>query len=138
MVTLEFEPKHANVATANIARAGLGALVEVRVGAALDSLAQLTTEGAAPFDFIFIDADKPNNPHYLDWAIRLSRPGTAIACDNVVRDGEILDAESMDASIQGTRRLFELLAGHPRIDATCLQTVGSKGHDGFILGIVKS
>jgi predicted O-methyltransferase YrrM len=137
LLTLEFQPKHAEVAAANIERAGLSSVVELRVGRALDSLAQLHAEGAQPFDFIFIDADKPNNPSYLEWALRFSRTGTAIVCDNVIREGDILDPRSTDTSVQGTRRLFELLAGNSRIDATALQTVGSKGHDGFVLGIVR-
>jgi predicted O-methyltransferase YrrM len=137
LVTLEVDPKHASVATANIQHAGLASKVELRLGPALESLSQLHTEAAPPFDFIFIDADKPNNPAYLEWSLRLSRPGTVIVCDNVVREGGIIDPDSTDPMIQGTRHLFELLTANPRIDATCLQTVGSKGHDGFILGVVK-
>jgi predicted O-methyltransferase YrrM len=138
LVTLEAMAKHAEVATANIERAGLSSLVEVRLGPALESLAQLQREGVAPFDFIFIDADKPNNPRYLEWALRFSHPGTVLIVDNVVRDGAIVNPNDPDPSVQGTRRLFELLAADPRIDATALQTVGSKGYDGFTLAVVKS
>jgi predicted O-methyltransferase YrrM len=138
LVTLEAEAKHAEVARGNIARAGLSSLVEVRLGPAMESLAQLDREGASPFDFIFIDADKPNNPGYLEWALRLSRPGTVIVVDNVVRDGAIINAQDPDPAIRGTRRFFAMLASDSRIDATALQTVGSKGYDGFTLAIVKS
>jgi predicted O-methyltransferase YrrM len=138
LITLEVDPKHATVATANIQRAGLSSKVELRLGPALESLSQLHAESTPPFDLIFIDADKPNNPAYLEWSLRLSRPGTVIVCDNVVREGGIIDPDSTDPMIQGTRHLFELLTANPRLDATCLQTVGSKGHDGFILGVVKS
>jgi predicted O-methyltransferase YrrM len=137
LVTLEVDPKHAEVAAANIARAGLSETVELRLGPALDSLAKLHAEGAASFDFIFIDADKPNNPGYLEWALRFSRPGTLIVVDNVVRDGAIADAKSADPSIQGTRRLFAMMAADSRLDATALQTVGSKGYDGFALALVR-
>jgi predicted O-methyltransferase YrrM len=137
LITLEVNPHHAEVAASNIARAGLTSLVEQRVGPALDSLAQLHAEDAAPFDFIFIDADKPNNPNYVDWAIRLSRPGTVIITDNVIREGAIIEADSTDPAVQGTRHLFEKLANDPRLDATALQTVGCKTHDGFILALVK-
>jgi predicted O-methyltransferase YrrM len=136
LITLEYEPAHAAVAQANFERAGIADRVEIRVGAALDSLPQLEKEGAAPFDFIFIDADKPNNPGYLEWAIRLSRPGTLILVDNVVRDGEVADASSKDAGILGTRRMFELMSRDARLSATALQTVGAKGYDGFAMAIV--
>jgi predicted O-methyltransferase YrrM len=136
LISLEFSPKHAEVAKANIARAGLADRVEIRVGAALDSLPLLEKEGVAPFDFIFIDADKPNNPGYFDWALRLSRSGTLIVVDNVVRDGEIADAGSTDPMITGTRRMFELMGSEPRVNATALQTVGAKGYDGFAMAIV--
>ena len=138
LITLEFSPKHAEVALANVARAGLSSKVELRVGPALDTLAQLHRENTPPFDLIFIDADKPNNANYLDWAIRLSRPGTVILCDNVIRDGDILNADDQYPAMRGTRSLFESLKAHPDLDATALQTVGSKGHDGFVLAIVKS
>ncbi|OHX21743.1 O-methyltransferase [Chromobacterium sphagni] len=138
LVTLEFEPRHVEVAAANLARAGQADKVDIRQGAALDTLAQLIAEGAAPFDLIFIDADKPNNPHYLELALRLSRPGTVIIGDNVVRKGEVVNAASADPAIQGTRRFIELLGANPRLSATALQTVGSKGYDGFALAIVEA
>ena len=137
LISLEFEPKHAAVATENVRNAGLSDRVEIRVGAAAESLDQLHAEGAAPFDLIFLDADKPNNAVYLESSLRLSRPGTVILVDNVIREGAILDLDSGDPSIQGTRRLFDALASHPQLDATALQTVGSKGHDGFVLAMVK-
>jgi predicted O-methyltransferase YrrM len=136
LISLEFNPKHADVAKSNIQRAGLSDRVEIRVGAALDSLHQIEKEGFAPFDFIFIDADKPNNPGYLEWAIKLSRPGTLIIVDNVVRDGEVSDASNSDPAIQGTRKMFELMSRDPRLSSTALQTVGSKGYDGFAMAIV--
>lgn len=136
LISLEFSPKHAEVAKSNIRRAGLSDRVEIRVGAALDSLPQIESEGLAPFDFIFIDADKPNNPGYLEWAIKLSRPGTLIIVDNVVRDGEIADASSADPMILGTRKMFDLMSSDLRLSSTALQTVGSKGYDGFALAIV--
>jgi predicted O-methyltransferase YrrM len=136
LITLEFEPKHAAVAQGNIARASLSGVVEIRLGAAADSLAQLHAAGADPFDLIFIDADKPNNAIYLEWALKLSRPGTLIICDNVIRDGEIADRNSKDPNVQGTRAMFEMLAAEPRLEATAVQTVGSKGYDGFALAVV--
>jgi predicted O-methyltransferase YrrM len=138
LVTLELDPTHASVAAANIQRAGLTTLVNLRVGPALDSLARLHAEKPATFDLIFLDADKPNNPNYLEWAIKLSRPGTIIIGDNVIRDGEILDPNSTDPSGTGTRTFLDRLGSHPRLDATALQTVGSKGYDGFALALVKS
>jgi predicted O-methyltransferase YrrM len=137
LVTLEVNPKHAEVAASNIARAGFTSLVEMRVGPALDSLAQLHSENTAPFDLIFIDADKPNNANYLDWALRLSRPGTIIITDNVIREGKIINSDDPDPAIQGTRDMFEKLATDLRLDATALQTVGSKKHDGFVMALVK-
>jgi predicted O-methyltransferase YrrM len=136
LITLEFDPKHHEVASANIARAGLSSVVQLRLGAALESLPKLEAEGTAPFDLIFIDADKQNMAPYLDWAIRLSRPGTVIIGDNVVREGEVIDPANTDPRVQGVRQFFELLASDPRIDATAIQTVGSKGYDGFALAIV--
>jgi predicted O-methyltransferase YrrM len=138
LVTLELDPTHANVAAANIQRAGLTALVDLRVGPALDSLARLHAEKPAPFDIIFLDADKPNNPNYLDWAIKLSRPGTIIIGDNVIRDGKIIDPNDADPSVTGTRTFLDKLGSHPQLDATALQTVGSKGYDGFALALVKA
>jgi predicted O-methyltransferase YrrM len=136
LITLEFEPKHAAVAQQNIARAGLSEIVEIRLGAAADSLAQLHREATQPFDLIFIDADKPNNPVYLEWSLKLSRPGALIVCDNVIRDGEIANPDSPDPKVQGTRTMFEMMAANPRLDATALQTVGDKGYDGFALALV--
>jgi predicted O-methyltransferase YrrM len=136
LVTLEAEPKHAKVAQSNIARAGLSDVVEIRVGPAIESLAKLNEEGIDPFDLIFIDADKPNNPIYLTWALRLSHRGSLIICDNVVREGEIVNPSSRDASVTGTRRFFEMLSHEPRLCATALQTVGSKGYDGFAMALV--
>jgi predicted O-methyltransferase YrrM len=136
VVTLELEPHHAEVALINLERAGLSGLVDLRVGPALDSLAALHAEGAGPFDFIFIDADKPNNPHYLSWALRLSRPGTVIICDNVIRDGTVLKHDGLDASVEGARAAFSFIGGEGRLDATAIQTVGAKGYDGFAIAIV--
>jgi predicted O-methyltransferase YrrM len=138
LITLEAEAKHAKVATENIKRAGLSSIVELRLGPALDSLAQLHKEGVPPFDFIFIDADKQNIPRYLEWSLRLSRPGTVIITDNVVRDGAIINPEDPDPRVQGVRRFFEMVAAESRLDATTLQTVGSKGYDGFTLAVVRS
>jgi len=136
MITLEANPKHAEVARANIARAGLSDIVTLRLGAALDTLPQLEKEGESPFDLIFIDADKPNIPNYVKWALKLSRKGTLIIVDNVIRQGEVIEASSDDPNVQGARRLFEMLASEPRLEATALQTVGSKGHDGFAMALV--
>ncbi|MFH5185068.1 O-methyltransferase [Paenibacillus sp. TAB 01] len=138
LVTLELDPVHARVAKANLSLAGLEERVELRVGNALDQLAEMEREGVEPFDFIFIDADKPNNPGYLQWALRFSRPGTVIFGDNVIRDGEILQEDSTDLRVQGVRTFYDLLAAEPRITASAIQTVGSKGYDGFVLGIVTS
>ena len=136
LISLEFSAKHAEVAKSNIERARLSGRVEVRVGAALDSLPAIEREGLAPFDFIFIDADKPNNPAYLEWAIKLSRPGTLIVIDNVVRDGAIVDENNSDPAIQGTRKMFDLMSRDTRISSTALQTVGWKGYDGFAVAVV--
>src|SRR5437868_6926167 len=133
LITLEFNPKHAEIARSNIARAGLSKIVEIRVGAALDTLPKLEAEMKEPFDLIFIDADKPNNSAYLRWALKLSRPGTLIIVDNVVRDGAVIDANSSDKDVQGARQLFESLASEPPLNSTALQTVGTKGYDGFAL-----
>jgi predicted O-methyltransferase YrrM len=137
LVTLEADPKYAQVAAANMERAGLASIVEIRVGPALESLSQMQAERAAAFDLIFIDADKGNNPGYLEWSLRFSRSGTVIIGDNVIRDGAVIDPASPDPSVQGVRRFFEMLAADPRLDATALQTVGWKGWDGFALAIVK-
>jgi predicted O-methyltransferase YrrM len=136
LITLEFEPKYAEVARANIARAGLAEVVELRVGAALETLPQLAAEGRGPFDFIFIDADKGNYPGYFTWALKLSRRGTVIVADNVVRKGAVMDAASKDPNVQAVRRFHELVPAEPRVSATAIQTVGSKGYDGFTLMIV--
>ncbi len=136
LITLEANPKHAEVARANITRAGLARVVELRLGSGLDSLKQMAATGVAPFDFIFIDADKPGYPDYLTWTLKLSRPGTLIVADNVVRKGKVVDAKSDDANVQGIRRFNELLATEPRLAATTIQTVGSKGYDGFTLAVV--
>ncbi|MCZ0979478.1 O-methyltransferase [Streptomyces diastatochromogenes] len=136
LITLEYDPAHADVARANIARAGLDKTVEVRTGAALDTLPQLETEGAGPFDLVFIDADKVNNPHYVTWALKLSRPGTLIIVDNVVRGGGVATPHPDDPAITGTREMFDLVAREPRLDATALQTVGAKGYDGLLLARV--
>jgi predicted O-methyltransferase YrrM len=136
VVTLEALPEHAEVARANFARAGVTDRIDLRLGQALDSLAALVAEGATPFDLVFIDADKPNNPHYLAWALKLSRPGTVIVADNVVRGGAVLDAASRDANIQGIRAFFDMMAAEPRLSATAVQTVGIKSWDGFSVAIV--
>jgi len=136
LITLELNPRNAEIARSNVARAGLGGKVEIRTGAALASLPRIEAEGLGPFDFVFIDADKANNAAYLEWALRLSRPGTAIVVDNVVRDGEVADSASRDGDVIGVRRMFELIAREPRLSATAIQTVGSKGWDGFALAIV--
>jgi predicted O-methyltransferase YrrM len=136
LITLEADPKHAAVARANIARAGLDQVVELRLGPALETLPQLAAEGCGPFDLIFIDADKPGYPDYLTWALKLSRRGSLIIADNVVREGAVIDAASTDAKVQGVRRFLEMLAAEPRVSATALQTVGSKKYDGFALALV--
>jgi len=138
LVTLEYEPRHAEVARANIARAGLDGIVEVRVGRAVETLPMLEAEGAGPFDLIFIDADKPSNPDYFAWALRLSRPGGVIVIDNVVRDGRVVEAASGASDVLGVRRMIELIAAEPRVSATAIQTVGAKGYDGFAIAIVNS
>ena len=132
LVTLEADPAHAEVARSNIARAGLADRVELHLGPALGTLPRL----AGPFDMVFIDADKPSNPDYLAWALKLARPGSVIVCDNVIRDGRIADAASRDAAIVGTRRMFDMIAAEPRLTGTAIQTVGAKGWDGFAIAIV--
>jgi predicted O-methyltransferase YrrM len=138
LITLEADPQHAEIARANIARAGLGGVVELRLGQAIETLPQLAAEGRGPFDFIFIDADKPGYSDYLQWALKLSRRGSLIIADNIVRKGGVIDPGSADAKVQGTRRFNELLAAEPRVSATAIQTVGQKGHDGFALALVTS
>jgi predicted O-methyltransferase YrrM len=137
VVTLELDPKHADVAQKNFERAGLATRIELRRGAATESLKQLVAEKHAPFDLIFIDADKPSMPTYFEWALKLSRPGTAIVADNVVRKGAVVDAASTDTSVQGVRAFTARVAREPRVSATTLQTVGSKGYDGFTLVFVE-
>ncbi|SED39741.1 Predicted O-methyltransferase YrrM [Streptomyces sp. 3213] len=136
LITLEYSPKHAEVAGRNIARAGLDKLVEIRVGPALDSLAALADENAAPFDLVFIDADKANNPNYVEWALKLTRPGSLIIVDNVVRGGRVADPANTDPDVLGTRAAIELIGSHPRLSGTAIQTVGEKGYDGFALARV--
>ncbi|MEH2232991.1 MAG: O-methyltransferase [Nostoc sp.] len=136
LITLEADPKHAEIARANIAHAGLSDVVDLRLGKALSTLPQIAVEGHGPFDLIFIDADKPSNPEYFAWALKLSRRGSLIIADNVVRNGAVIDANSNDPSVQGVRRFNELLASEPRVSATAIQTVGSKGYDGFAIAIV--
>jgi predicted O-methyltransferase YrrM len=136
LVTLEADAKHAEVARGNIANAELSDRVELREGAALDTLPELAAEGLAPFDFIFIDADKENNANYFAWALKLARPGSMIFIDNVIREGEVADEASDDPTVLGVRRLNEALAKEPRVVATTIQTVGAKGYDGFTLALV--
>jgi predicted O-methyltransferase YrrM len=136
LISLEAEPRHAEVARANVANAGLSELVEIRIGPALESLPKLAAEQPDPFDLIFIDADKENNAAYFDWAVRLARPGGLIITDNVVRGGKILDTNHPDSREQGSRRFAELVGANPRVSATTLQTVGVKGWDGFTLAVV--
>ncbi|MFF0445085.1 O-methyltransferase [Streptomyces sp. NPDC004609] len=139
LISLEYSPDHAEVARANLARAGLDSIAEIRTGPALETLPMLAAEpGAGPFDLFFIDADKVNNPRYVEWALKLSRPGSLIVVDNVVRGGSILDAGTDDPAVRGTREMYELVAREPRLDATAVQTVGSKGYDGFLLARVVS
>jgi predicted O-methyltransferase YrrM len=136
LVTLEFEPRHAAVAKANIERAGLADRVDIRVGKAIDNLPGIAAEHLGPFDFIFIDADKPSNPQYLEWALKLSRPGTVIVLDNVIRDGAVIESKSGDVNVDGARGGFDFLGSNTQLTATALQTVGSKGYDGFAIAIV--
>jgi len=138
LITLEADPKHAEVAHNNIARAGLVEVVEVRVGRALDTLPQLAAESREPFDLVFIDADKSNNAAYFEWALKLTRRGSLIIADNVVRDGAVIDANSDDKSVQGVQHFNTVLAAEPRVSATVIQTVGSKGYDGFAIALVTS
>jgi len=136
LVTLEVDPKHAAVARANFARAGVDRMVELRLGRAIDTLPQLAAEGAGPFDLIFLDADKAGYPDYLPWALRLARRGSVIIADNVVRAGAVADAGHPDPTVQGVRRFNAMLAAETRVSATVIQTVGSKGHDGFAFALV--
>jgi predicted O-methyltransferase YrrM len=136
LITLEAEPKHAEVARANIARAGLTSVVDLRLGKALEVLPQLASEQRGPFDLIFIDADKPSTPEYFTWALKLSRAGSLIITDNVVRKGALADANSPDPNVRGMRRFHEMVSAEKRVSATTIQTVGSKGYDGFTLALV--
>ncbi len=138
LITMEFDPKHAEVARANLSHAGLSGIVEVRVGSAIDLLPRLHAEGGGPFDLIFIDANKDGYPEYFSWALKLSRKGSVIIADNVVRKGTVVDAGSPDANVQGVRRMNEIVASEPRVSATAIQTVGSKGYDGFMIALVTS
>ena len=136
LITLEVEAKHAEVARANIARAGLASVVDVRLGAALETLPRLAAERAGPFDLTFIDADKSNIPSYFEWALKLAAAGALIVVDNVIRDGAVVDEASTDPSVKGVRRLNELLRAEPRVSATTIQTVGARGYDGFTLAML--
>jgi predicted O-methyltransferase YrrM len=138
IITLEAEPKHAEVARKNFARAGVESKVELRVGKALDTLPRVAADGRGPFDMFFIDANKSNMPEYFEWSLRLARPGSVIIADNVVREGAVLDAKSKDADIQGVRRFLEMVGKEKRVSGTALQTVGTKNYDGFALVLVTS
>jgi predicted O-methyltransferase YrrM len=133
VVTLEIDPHHADVAQANFQAAGLADRIELRVGMAADSLQAMIDAGEEPFDFVFVDADKPSNPVYLDFAVRLSRPGALIFVDNVVRNGGVADPDSTDRNVIGVRAMMDAIAANPRLEATAVQTVGEKGYDGFCL-----
>ena len=136
LISLEFNPEHAAVAKSNIERAGLSHTVDIRIGAAADSLPLIEAEHGEPFDLVFIDADKVNNPVYLQWAIRLCRPGSVIIVDNVVREGALADATSEDAAVVASRKVTEMIGSDPRLDGTVIQTVGTKGYDGFAIATV--
>ncbi len=137
LVTIEVEPAHAEVAWANLERAGLTEVVHLRLGPALQVLPQLEADQAGPFDMVFIDADKPSNPEYLSWAFRLTRPGSTIIVDNVVRDGSVLDESGTDAAVIGTRTMLQTMGSDPRLSATAIQTVGVKGYDGLAIAVVR-
>jgi predicted O-methyltransferase YrrM len=137
VVTLELDQHHADVAQINFKMAKVSKRIDLRLGPALKSLEEIGKEKGEPFDLVFIDADKPNNPNYLDWAIKLSRPGTVIVCDNVIRDGAVIDGKSGDPNVEGARAAFSFLAKDARLEATAIQTVGAKGYDGFAIAIVK-
>ena len=136
VVTLELEPRHAEVARANLANAGLADVVDIRIGPALKSLEAIAREAGGPFDLVFIDADKTNNRNYLTWAMKLSRPGTVIICDNVVREGAVLEVGARDPFIAGVQATVDFIASEARLDGTAIQTVGAKGYDGFAIAIV--
>jgi predicted O-methyltransferase YrrM len=137
LVTIEADPSYATVARRNLERAGVHDRVAIRVGRALDVLPQIEAEGLRPFDMIFIDADKPPYAEYLAWALRLSRPGSVIIADNVIRDGEVLDPETKDDKVSGVQRFNKVLAAEERVSAIVVQTVGSKGHDGMAIAVVR-
>lgn len=137
LLSLEIDPHHAEVARANVAAAGLADRVEILLGPAIETLSRLEAEGTEPFDFVFIDADKQSNSDYFNAAVRMSRPGTVIVVDNVVRNGAVADAGSSDPSVQGVRRLNQVMAAEPRVSVTAVQTVGIKGYDGFALALVQ-
>jgi predicted O-methyltransferase YrrM len=137
LITLELEPRHAEIARTNLQRAGVSDQVEIRLGRAGESLATLVTEKAQPFDFIFIDADKTGYPEYLGWSLKLSRPGTVIVADNLVRNGKVIEPANPDPNIQGVRRFTELMAAEPRLRATVMQNVARRGYDGFSLAVVR-
>ncbi len=136
LVTLEYQPRYADVARVNLARAGFAALADIRVGRGRDTLRQLASEGAGPFDLVFIDADKPGYPDYFRWAMKLTRKGSLIIADNVVRNGAVAEGDTADPLVQGVRRMNDLVSREPRVSATAIQTVGSKGYDGFMLALV--
>jgi len=136
LITLELEPRHAEIARANLQAAGVLDRVEIRVGAALDSLRELHADRAAPFDLVFIDADKESLPDYLEWSLKLARPGTVIVADNVVRDGKVLDRDTTDPHVRGVQRFLEMAAKEPRLSATAIATVGARGYDGFAVAVV--
>ncbi|MGA2442569.1 MAG: O-methyltransferase [Tepidisphaeraceae bacterium] len=138
LITLEASPKHAELARGNIARAGLADVVEIILGRAIDTLPQLAAKGRGPFDLIFIDADKPSLPDYFTWSLKLSRPGSVIIIDNVIRHGTVIEAASTAPDIQGARRMNEMMAAEKRVTATAIQTVGSKGYDGFAIARVNT
>jgi predicted O-methyltransferase YrrM len=136
VVSLEIDPRHAQIARKNLQRAGVLDRVEITVGPALETLKALYEGAADPFDLIFIDADKKSLPDYLEWSLKLSRPGTVIIADNVVRDGKVLDPGTDDPDIQGVRRMTEMMASNPRLSATAIPTVGARGYDGFAMAVV--
>jgi predicted O-methyltransferase YrrM len=136
LITLEADAKHAEVARSNMARAGLDGVVDIRLGRAQDTLPALVHQREGPFDLIFIDADKPGYPEYFAWSLKLSRKGTLIIADNVVRSGSVIDAASTDPQVQGVRTFIEMMAAEPRVSATVIQTVGTKGYDGLAIGLV--
>jgi len=137
MISIEVDPKHAEVARSNLARAGVADRATIRVGPALDVLPQLEREGAGPFDMVFIDADKPPYLEYFRWALRLTRSGSLIVADNVIRSGDVIDSASEDAMVKGVQRFNDALAQEPRVTATLLQTVGQRGHDGIAIAVVR-